>query len=258
VIGPEFLPATAVGLVGGAFVGMTGVGAGSVIAAFLLVFYPKVATHVIVGSATIQAIAMKLVGVMARRQFQLRERGLAIAMAVGAIPLAVAGAWVSSVISTHMLRPIVSFVLLVVGANLAVQSAHMRWKFGASEPSTTDPPRGVVALLGAGVGFIAGLTSVGTGTLFVSALVGPLRIPAHRAVAVALYAGLLTLVVSGATHLMLGHVSGSLVVATCLGSIPGVIFGTAFSQRLRATALRGVIGAGIMVAALIAFTRMGR
>jgi uncharacterized membrane protein YfcA len=53
-------------------------------------------------------------------------------------------------------------------------------------------------------------------------------------------------------------VSGSLVVATCLGSIPGVIFGTAFSQRLRATALRGVIGAGIMVAALIAFTRMGR
>jgi uncharacterized protein len=255
VTGPELLPAVAVGLIGGTLVGMTGVGAGSVISAFLLVFYPHVAAQVIVGSATIQAVAMKLVGVWSRRQFQLRERGLGLIMAAGAIPLSIVGAWVSDRIPGNTLRILVSSLLLIVGANLAVQSAFTRWRPREPEPSPKDPAPGLIAVLGANTGFIAGLTSVGTGTLFVSALAGPLRVAPHRAVAAALFAGMLTPVVSGATHAMLGHVSGSLVLATCLGSIPGVIFGTVFSQRLHATALRGVIGAGIVVAALVAFTR---
>lgn len=253
--GPELLPAVVVGLVGGTLVGMTGVGAGSVISAFLLVFYPHVPAQVIVGSATVQAVAMKLVGVWSRRQFQLQERGLALIMAAGAIPLSIVGAWVSAKMPGEVLRAIVAFLLLIVGANLAVQSAYTRWKLREPEPAAKDPTPGLVAVLGANTGFIAGLTSVGTGTLFVSALAGPLRVAPHRAVAAALFAGMLTLVVSGVTHAMLGHVNLSLVLATCLGSIPGVIFGTAFAQRLRATALRGVIGTGIVIAALIAFTR---
>lgn len=256
------LPATGVGLVGGTLVGVTGVGAGSVIAALLLVFYPEVRPQIIVGSATIQAVAMKLVGVWSRRRFQLNERSLGLAMAAGAIPLAVAGALASSKLSGAALRPIVSFVLILVGANLAVQSAHARWKGTRSEEGATerghsgaDPASSTVGLLGAGVGFIAGLTSIGTGTLFVSVLAGPLRVAAHRAVGAALLAGLLTLIVSGATHAVLGHLNWSLVAGTCLGSIPGVLIGTSLSNRLQAPALRGIVGAGIVVAGLIAITR---
>jgi uncharacterized membrane protein YfcA len=267
------LPATAVGLVGGTLVGLTGVGAGSVIAALLLVLYPEVRPQIIVGSATIQAIGMKLVGVWARRRFQLNERRLGFAMAAGAIPLAVAGALVTDKLSGSALRPIVSFVLVIVGGHLAVQAAHSRWRravgggsgthgadgssggAGPSGPAGADPSRATVGLLGAGVGFIAGLTSIGTGTLFVSALTGPLRITAHRAVGAALLAGLLTLMVSGATHAALGHLDGALVAGTCLGSIPGVLIGTALSSRLQAPALRGIVGAGILVAALVAITR---
>ncbi len=252
------LPATGVGLVGGTLVGLTGVGAGSVIAALLLVLYPEVRPQIIVGSATIQAVAMKLVGVWSRRRFQLNERGLGLAMAAGAIPLAVAGALASSKLSGAALRPIVSFVLIIVGAHLAVQAAHARWKGGEGggvSARGTDPAPTTVGLLGAGVGFIAGLTSIGTGTLFVSVLAGPLGIAAHRAVGAALLAGLLTLIVSGVTHAALGHVDGALVAGTCLGSIPGVLIGTALSKRLRAPALRGIVGAGIMVAALVAITR---
>ncbi len=252
------LPATAVGLVGGTLVGLTGVGAGSVIAALLLVLYPDVRPQVIVGSATIQAVAMKLVGVWGRRRFQLNERGLGLAMAAGAIPLAMVGALASSQLSGSVLRPIVSFVLIVVGAHLAVQAAQERWKSGRGEAigsGGTDPALATVGMLGAGVGFIAGLTSIGTGTLFVSALAGPLRVAAHRAVGAALLAGLLTLIVSGAAHAGLGHLDAALVVGTCIGSIPGVLIGTALSNRLRAPALRGIVGAGIMVAALVAMTR---
>ena len=254
-------PAAGAGLVGGALVGMTGVGAGSVIAAALLMLFPDLEPQVIVGSATIQAVAMKCVGVVARRQFRLREGRLGVAMAAGAIPLAVAGAWASSFVPGATLRSVLTLVLVVVGVLLVIQA--MQGEVGSVDAGgaaavAEDPAPARVGVFGAAVGFIAGLTSVGTGTLFVSALAGPLRVDPHRAVAAALVAGMLTLIVSGATHALLRHFDGAIVLGTVLGSIPGVLLGTAVSHRLPSRALRGVIGAGIAAAAIIAMARMGR
>lgn len=262
------LPAAGAGLVGGALVGMTGVGAGSVIAAALLMSFPDVAPQVIVGSATIQAVAMKCVGVAARRQFRLREGRLGVAMAAGAIPFAVAGAWASSAVPGATLRSALTLVLAVVGVLLVIQAMAGEagsggvgtgsGSGGSGDVVAGDPAPARVGTFGAAVGFIAGLTSVGTGTLFVSALAGPLRVDAHRAVAAALVAGVLTLVVSGATHALLRHFDIAIVVGTVLGSVPGVLFGSAVSHRLPARALRGAIGAGIAIAAIVSMARMGK
>jgi len=270
LIGAALLPAAGAGLVGGALVGMTGVGAGSVIAAALLMLFPDVAPQVIVGSATIQAVAMKCVGVAARRQFRLREGRLGVAMAAGAIPFAIAGAWASSAVPGATLRSVLTLVLVVVGVLLVIQAMQGEVGSGGAEGTGAtgsgaagsgaagDPAPARVGAFGAAVGFIAGLTSVGTGTLFVSALAGPLRVDAHRAVAAALVAGVLTLVVSGATHVLLRHFDVAIVLGTVLGSIPGVLFGTVVSHRLPARALRGAIGAGIAVAAIVSMARMGK
>jgi uncharacterized protein len=252
----ELLPATLIGFVGGALVGMTGVGAGSVIAAFLLIAYPALSPQIIVGSATAQAVVMKLFAVWARRRMKLREMRLGLAMAVGAAPLAVAGAFVSHRLHAEALRPILAVVLGFVGAVLIAQSVH-RWRSAqATVTAHEDPPVLKVGIIGSAVGFIAGLTSIGTGTLFVSALTGPMRVDAHRAVAAALVAGLLTLVVSAVTHIALGHARGALVLGTCLGSVPGVLLGTLLAARLPARALRGAIGGGIVIAAAIALSRV--
>ncbi len=268
------LPAIAIGLVGGTLVGMTGIGAGSVIAALLLVFYPDMPPQVIVGSATTQAVMMKLAGVWTRRQFQLGERSLGVAMALGAIPCAIAGAWTSSRLDAALLRPIITGVLVLVGVILVIQALRRAGGgagAGATEldpeaaPATVgsrfgvlggDPAWGGVFGIGAAVGYVAGLTSIGTGTLFVSALAGPLRVDAHRAVAAALVAGVLTLVVSAGMHTMLGHLDPSLAVITAVGSVPGVIAGTMMGRRLTAQWLRGAIGVGILIAAGMALARL--
>lgn len=265
------LPAVGIGLVGGTLVGMTGVGAGSVIAALLLVCYPDIPPQVIVGSATTQAVVMKLAGVWVRRQFQLGERSLGVAMALGAIPCAVAGAWTSSRLDAGLLRPIITAVLVVVGILLVLQafrrgtmSAAAREAAAAADAATGprlgigkgDPAWAGVFGIGSVVGYVAGLTSIGTGTLFVSALAGPLRVDAHRAVAAALMAGLLTLIVSAGTHVMLGHLDPSLAVITTVGSVPGVIVGTVMGRRLTASWLRGVIGVGILIAAALSLARL--
>lgn len=289
----EWVSAAMVGLVGGTIVGMTGVGAGSIIAAGLLVVFPDVEPKLIVGSATVQAVVMKLFGVLARRRFRFREGRLGVAMAIGAIPLAAAGAWASSRIGSDLLRPILALVLLTVGLVLVAQavprgpdgevyrelsgrSRRERVRDGVEDETgaaewdvamdydairaqtqVADPPRMQVGFVGALVGFIAGLTSIGTGTLFVSSLVGPLKMEAHRAVAVALLAGMLTLVVSGITHTALGHVDPALAGGVLLGSVPGVLLGTFGGRRLSGGALRGTIGAGIAVAAVVALARLG-
>jgi uncharacterized membrane protein YfcA len=278
------IPAILIGAVGGGLVGMTGIGAGSVIAALLLVFYPSTSPQVIVGSATMQAVLMKLAGVWWRRRFQLGERGLGAAMALGAIPFAIAGAWTTSRIDAALLRPIITGVLMLVGILLILQTLMRRGQGvavaagtssgalsdqGVEEPVAPavvgsrygvlggDPARGRVFGLGAVVGYVAGLTSVGTGTLFVSALAGPLRVDAHRAVAAAMVAGVLTLIVSAGTHTVLGHLDPALAVVTAAGSIPGVIVGTVIGRRLSAEWLRGLIGVGILGAAAMSLARLG-
>lgn len=251
-----FLPATGIGLLGGALVGMTGVGAGSVIAAFLLIAYPAMAPQIIVGSATAQAVVMKLFAVGARRRMNLNEMKLGLSMAAGAAPLASLGAYVSHRLHGNDLKPIMAIVLAFVGMVLVIQSVR-RWRAGRPHLGASKDPGAIpVVAIGSLVGFIAGLTSIGTGTLFVSALAGPLRVDAHRAVAAALVAGFVTLVISGITHLVLGHVNAALAIGTCIGSVPGVLIGTWLASRLPAASLRGAIGGGILVAAAIALARL--
>jgi len=253
---PGWLPASAVGFIGGTLVGMTGVGAGSVIAALLLIAYPALSPQLIVGSATAQAVVMKLFAVGARRHMKLREMRIGLSMAAGAAPLAIAGAFVSHRMHAEVLKTFMAIVLALVGTILILQSLR-RWR--STQPHVAaheDPPAVQVGAIGSLVGFIAGLTSIGTGTLFVSALAGPLRVDAHRAVAAALLAGLVTLVISAVTHLALGHVNAALVLGTCVGSVPGVLLGTMLATRLPAQLLRGAIGGGIVIAAAIALARL--
>ena len=252
-----WLPATGVGFLGGTLVGMTGVGAGSVIAALLLIAYPALSPQLIVGSATTQAVVMKLFAVGARRHMKLREMRLGLSMAAGASPLAIVGAMLSHQLHADVLRPILALVLGFVGAILIAQSVH-HWRSARAHVTADEDPSPVkVGVIGTVVGFIAGLTSIGTGTLFVSALAGPLRVDAHRAVAAALLAGLVTLVISAVTHLALGHVDAALALGTCIGSVPGVLLGTMFATRLPAASLRAAIGGGIVIAAAIALARLG-
>jgi len=253
----SWLPAAGVGFIGGTLVGMTGVGAGSVIAALLLIAYPALSPQLIVGSATAQAVVMKLFAVGARRHMKLGETRLGLSMAAGAAPLAIAGAFVSHRMHAEALKTFMAIVLAFVGAILIFQSVR-RWRsaVGPHVAAHEDPPALQVGAIGSLVGFIAGLTSIGTGTLFVSALAGPLRVDAHRAVAAAQLAGLVTLVISAATHLALGHVNGALVLGTCVGSVPGVLLGTMLATRLPAQSLRGAIGGGIVIAAAIALARL--
>jgi uncharacterized membrane protein YfcA len=96
----------------------------------------------------------------------------------------------------------------------------------------------IAVLLGAGGGFVVGLTSVGSGTFFglVMLLVFPLT--AQKIVGTDMTHAAMLLWVAGASHLLHGNVDLHAMAWLLVGSIPGVLIGSHFSIRVPERALR--------------------
>ena len=100
----------------------------------------------------------------------------------------------------------------------------------------------VAALVGALIGAMVSLTSVGAGAIGVSALllIYPM-IATQRIVAADIaYAVPLTLI-AGLGHASLGHVDWNLLAALLIGSLPGIWLGTRLSHKTPERALRGLL-----------------
>ncbi|HEV7209738.1 MAG TPA: sulfite exporter TauE/SafE family protein [Mycobacteriales bacterium] len=102
----------AIGALGGFAVGMTSVGAGSLVIALLLVAYPRLRPSQLVGTDIVQAIP--LVGAAAIGHLLFGEVQLAVtgSLLVGALPAVYVGARLSSQAPAVLIRSIVSGVLL--------------------------------------------------------------------------------------------------------------------------------------------------
>ena len=101
--------------------------------------------------------------------------------------------------------------------------------------------------MGAVVGFVVGLTSVGSGSLITPFLL--LLYPAQpaRAVGTDVFHAALLLAVTAAFHWSIANVSWELVPLLVLGSIPGVILGSRLSPILPGRVLRVCLSAALLV-----------
>lgn len=102
----------AIGVVGGFAVGMTSVGAGSVIIALLLIAYPTLRPAQLVGTDIVQAIPLVAAATLGHLLFGDVRFGLTTALLVGALPGVYLGARLSAKGPAAVIRPIVASVLL--------------------------------------------------------------------------------------------------------------------------------------------------
>jgi uncharacterized membrane protein YfcA len=107
-----------VGLVAGLIVGMTSVGAGSILIVCLLLLYPRITTSQLVGTDLVQAVplvASASIGHILLGDFSL---GLTGSILVGAIPGVWVGARISSRSPGSLVRRALTVVMLASGAKL--------------------------------------------------------------------------------------------------------------------------------------------
>lgn len=105
------LATLAVGAIGGLAVGLSSVGAGTLIIAMLLTLYPRISPRALVGTDLVQAIPLVASAALGHALFGQVQLPLTASLLVGAIPAVILGARWSSSASPRVTRPVVSAVL---------------------------------------------------------------------------------------------------------------------------------------------------
>jgi len=112
------IPTLLVGVVGGAVVGMTSVGSGSLMIVALMVLYPTLSTKELVGTDLVQAIPLVLAAAIGHLLWGDFELGLTGSLLLGSIPGVIIGAQLSSRAPDAIIRPLLAVVLTLSGEKL--------------------------------------------------------------------------------------------------------------------------------------------
>jgi uncharacterized membrane protein YfcA len=112
---PRRLLTVAVGVVGGLVVGITSVGAGSLMIVMLMFLYPSLGANQLVGTDLAQAIPLTGAAALGALAFGHVALPVSTSIIVGAVPAVLVGAMVSSRIPDAYLRPAIGFAVFASG-----------------------------------------------------------------------------------------------------------------------------------------------
>lgn len=104
-----------VGVVGGLLVGMTSVGAGSLMIVLLLFVYPAIASSSLVGTDLAQAIPLTAAAALGQLLFGHVELAVTGALVLGSVPAVLVGSMLSSRAPDRLLRPVIGLAILASG-----------------------------------------------------------------------------------------------------------------------------------------------
>ncbi|HEY5100711.1 MAG TPA: sulfite exporter TauE/SafE family protein [Gaiellaceae bacterium] len=127
------LPTLLIGMVGGVIVGMTSVGAGSLMIVLLLFAYPAISAKRLVGTDLTQAVPLSLAAALGALVFGHVEFGVTTSLIIGAIPAVFVGSLLSSSAPDRWIRPIITFVIFASGLKyIGIDTKTLGWILGAA------------------------------------------------------------------------------------------------------------------------------
>ncbi len=239
----------------GLLVGMTGVGGGSLMTPLLILLF-GIHPATAVGTDLLYAAATKTGGSLVHGLARSINWRIVGRLACGSIPasvLTLTTLWLLNLnndVTRSLINIVLCFALILTVAALVFRRAILE-RFGRRFDQQA-PGRSALAtiLVGAGLGALVSLSSVGSGAVGVMALL--LLYPGLPMATIVgsdiAHAVPLTLV-GGAGHWMLGSVDWKLMGALLTGSLPGIFVGSYFAVRVPETALRVVLAATLLLVA---------
>jgi uncharacterized membrane protein YfcA len=255
---------TVIGLIVGILVGFSGIG-GSSLTTPLLILFLGVKPLVAVGTDLLYSVPTKLFGGFIHARQGTVDRLVVLCLGLGGVPAALGGifalGYLRAQVSSEMLNAVVQRgvgVVLVLAASVMVFSplyARLRGRPAASSPepasagSSSRPGWRLVAL-GAVVGLVVSLTSIGSGSLTLPALglLAPKLGLRQRVGSDVAFAALLV-PVAALGHLSMGDVNVGMSLSLVLGSLPGVFVGSKLCRYLPDAWMRPTVAGVLLVAA---------
>lgn len=237
----------------GVLVGLTGVGGGSLMTPLLVLlfgFHPATA----VGTDLLYASVTKTVGTVVHGSRHTVDWGIVGALALGSVPAAVITLLIMSrigVTSAHsslVLNLLLGSALLLTSFAIFFRPWILRWIGHRLDNVTERRMSHWTVLLGAMLGVLVSITSVGAGALGTTALLilYP-KLPVARIAGSDIAHAVPLTLIAGIGHWLMGSVDFALMGALLLGSIPGVILGSLLSARASDTVLRPILAITLLI-----------
>nr|WP_184988038.1 sulfite exporter TauE/SafE family protein [Sphaerisporangium rubeum] len=257
-------------------VGLTGMGGGALMTPMLVTFFgvPPLAA---VSSDLVAAAVMKPIGGAVHLRRGTVDMRLVGWLCAGSVPAAFAGVLVARALGDGedvqaVIKAALGVALLIAAGGLSVRgylalrdraegrtTETGRRTAGPGEPASVRMPAVAVrplptALVGAIGGLVVGMTSVGSGSLIIVALLALYpALKANQLVGTDLVQAVPLVMSAAIGHVLFGDFQLSVTAALLAGSIPGVYIGSRVSSRAPGGLIRRILAFVLLASALKMF-----
>jgi uncharacterized protein len=216
-------------------VGLTGVGAGSITAPVLILFF-TISPADSVGTALIYGAVIKLVVApmyLFRKQV---DRRVMLMLCLGGVPGVLVGVYLIGALNVRHYEHTLFLLLGVIIATMALYSLYRTlWQHGTAKRADR---LGWLPLVGGAIGTEVGFSSAGSGALGSLALLNLTSLTPAQVIGTDMLFGLIVSVLGGGLNLTAGHYSPDLLWKLTAGGVVGVLLGANLSAVLPPRPLR--------------------
>jgi uncharacterized protein len=239
----------------GGLVGMTGIGGGSLMTPLLILLF-GVHPATAVGTDLLYAAATKSGGTLMHGLGRTIEWRIVARLAAGSVPATAATLFVLSRLELGGGAAAGRLITAVLGASLFATAAALIFRrqlvafFVARVGELGERrTRALTIAMGAMLGALVSISSVGAGAIGVTALIllYP-RLPTARIVGSDIAHAVPLTLVAGIGHWMIGSINWPLLGTLLLGSLPGIVLGSWAATRVPDAALRLILASTLLLA----------
>lgn len=258
-----WLVATALGI--GIIVGLTGMGGGALMTPVLVLLF-NVPPLTAVSSDLVASAVMKPVGGLVHLRRGTVNLSLVKWLCIGSVPGAFSGVLIARALGDGQnvqdaIRMALGVALLLAAAGLSVRAyirlvERAKRRDGRADPLPQDRPevrvrKGWTVLLGLAGGVIVGITSVGSGSLIIIALMAlyPM-LKASQLVGTDLVQAVPLVMSAALGHILFGDFQFDLTLSLLIGCVPGAWIGAHLSSRAPGGLVRRVLAFVLFASAL--------
>lgn len=249
----------------GVVVGLTGMGGGALMTPMLVLFF-NVSPLAAVSSDLVASAIMKPVGSVVHLRNGTVRLDLVKWLCLGSVPAAFSGVLIARALGhgghiDDLIQKALGVALIIAAAGLFVR-AYLRLaerasdRAGRRDADPAGPPQIVVrpvptVLVGIVGGVVVGMTSVGSGSLIIIALM--FLYPTLRAselVGTDLVQAVPLVASAALAHVLFGDLKLGLTASLLVGAIPGAYVGALLSSRLPSALIRRALAFVLLASAL--------
>jgi len=242
------------GLIVGVFIGLSGVGGGSLMMPILVLVF-GISPLIAVGTDLAYNVPTKLLGAIVHRRQGTVNLKLVMVLCAGGIPGAIIGILSLSFLKAHIsldqlnvvLKHVIGALLIIIAVAIVVTQIISRQRQANWVPLRPRAP--LIFVVGAIVGFLVSVTSIGAGSITLTALALILpRLRLQQLVGSDVAFAAIIVPIAAMGHFNLGSISWPLTLSLLVGSLPGVYIGSRLCALLPIQYLRPAM-AGVLALA---------